>query len=96
MFGVKPVVKGVSKRVIVVKSPDQDIFDEAIFIVKEDILQKSGVSQRDVLREAQRVANEYVRKNVSGKVSKTARIPAPVFAVIGALIASVIFVIANL
>ena len=31
------VVKGVAKRVIVVKSPDPKVFEEAIFIVREDL-----------------------------------------------------------
>ena len=30
-----PVVKGISKRVIVVKSPDPKIFEQAIFIIRE-------------------------------------------------------------
>ena len=32
------VVKGVAKRVIVVKSPDPKVFEEAIFIVREDYM----------------------------------------------------------
>ena len=31
------VVKGVAKRVIVVKSPDPNVFEEAIFIVREEL-----------------------------------------------------------
>ena len=34
----KRVVKGTSKRIVVVKSPDPKVFEEAIFIVKEDFL----------------------------------------------------------
>ena len=32
------VVKGTAKRVIVVKSPDKKVFEEAIFIVREDYM----------------------------------------------------------
>ena len=46
-----PVVKGISKRVIVVKSPDPKIFEQAIFIIREDFAGQSGVSEKDVLRE---------------------------------------------
>ena len=42
------MVKGVSKRVIVIKSPDRRIFDEAIFIVREDITSK--VTGDDILK----------------------------------------------
>ena len=30
------MVKGISKQVIVVQSPDQKLFDQAIFILKDD------------------------------------------------------------
>jgi hypothetical protein len=46
------VVKGISKRVIVVKSPDPRIFEQAIFIVREDFPGQTGVSERELLRQA--------------------------------------------
>ena len=33
---VKTLVKGVSRRVVVVKSPDPKLFEQAIFIVREE------------------------------------------------------------
>ena len=45
-----PVVKGISKRVIVVKSPDPKIFEQAIFIIREDFAGQSGVREQDVRR----------------------------------------------
>ena len=47
-----PVVKGISKRVIVVKSPDPKVFEQAIFIIREDFAGQSGISETDVLRKA--------------------------------------------
>ena len=32
-----PLVKGISRRVIVVDSPDPKLFEQAIFIVKNDV-----------------------------------------------------------
>ena len=61
----KNVVKGLSKRIVVVKSPDPKVFDEAIFIVKEDFLGRAG--RADVLREAQQAANAYIRGAVPPK-----------------------------
>ncbi len=55
------MVKGISKRVIVVRSPDPRIFEQAIFIIREDYAGQNGVSEEDVLREAGRVANGYLR-----------------------------------
>ena len=51
------MVKGVARRVIVVKSPDPKLFEQAIFIVKEDALVGDGVSADQVLAEAQQVAD---------------------------------------
>ena len=78
------VVKGVSHRVIVVKSPDK-YFEEAIFIVREDVLQARGADSAFVLRQARQAANDYVRKR-SGKPVKRfyERLPAPVIAAAGA------------
>ena len=54
------VVKGVAKRVIVVKSPDPKVFEEAIFIVREDYGKDAGVSRAQLLGEAQRAAGLYM------------------------------------
>lgn len=83
----RKVVKGTAKRVIVVKSPDPKIFEQAIFIVKEDYASKEGASSEDVLREAQRVADDYIRTAVPGKRSLFSRLPPPVFAAAGAAFA---------
>jgi len=56
-----PMVKGTNRRVIVVKSPDPRIFEEAIFILKEDYI-KGGSPER-LLEEARRAAGEYMRKS---------------------------------
>ena len=42
------MVKGVSRRVIVVKSPDPKLFDQAIFLLKEDALEKDGTLDKIV------------------------------------------------
>jgi hypothetical protein len=50
--GGTAVVKGISKRVIVVKSPDPKIFEQAIFIVREDYPGQTGISERELMRQA--------------------------------------------
>ena len=54
------MVKGVAKRVIVVKSPDRRVFEEAIFIVREDYMKTAGVSRTQLLSEARQAADSYV------------------------------------
>lgn len=60
------MVKGTNRRVIVVKSPDPRIFEEAIFILKEEYM-KSGSSPEGLLEEARRVAGDYLRKTHPGR-----------------------------
>ena len=74
------MVKGVSKQVVVVKPPQGGMFEEAIFILKEDAC---GVDAGQVLREACAVANDYVTQNCT---AKSRYIPAILFAAAGALI----------
>ena len=50
------MVKGSSKRVVVVESPDKRFFEPAIFIVGAAA---RGVTSRELLEEARRVAKGY-------------------------------------
>ena len=75
--GGREMIKGLSKRVIVVKCPDPTIFEEAIFIIKEDAFGRG--SAVNVLKEAQRTANEYVRNNIERPSGLIARLSPPIF-----------------
>lgn len=46
------MVKGISRQVIVVHSPDPKLFEQAIFILKEDAAQ-NGVTDAALLKEAE-------------------------------------------
>ena len=46
------MVKGVSRQVIVVQSPGEELFDQAIFILKDEAVEK-GVTDEVLLKEAQ-------------------------------------------
>ena len=81
------MVKGVARRVIVVKTPDKRLFEQAIFIMKEDAFNRQGVTAEQIVEEAQRVADGFVRRN-SGLGKKLRRIPAPVYAAAGAIAAT--------
>lgn len=54
------MVKGLSRRVIVVSSPDPRIFEQAIFIIRNDAL-SGGVTQQQVVDQALHVAKDYAR-----------------------------------
>ena len=87
------MVKGVARRVIVVKTPDRRLFEQAIFIVKEDAFTREGVTAEQVLAEAQQVADGYVRRN-SGLGRRLRRIPPPVYAAAGAAAATAAWALA--
>ena len=52
------MVKGISRQVIVVQSPDPKMFEQAIFILKDDAVGKFGVTEEDLLKEATRIINK--------------------------------------
>ena len=52
------MVKGISRRVVVVDSPDQRFFEQAIFIVRNDAAEE-GVTSKELVEEARRVARNY-------------------------------------
>lgn len=91
--GVILLVKGVSRRVIVIKSPDKHVFEEAIFIVKEEALRK-GVTRDELVREAQEVANEYLSSNRNKK--RRRKIPGVVYALLGAIAFGIVYCIMQL
>lgn len=51
------MVKGISRQVIVVQGPEERIFEQAIFILKDNAL-KEGISDDALLKEAQDAIRE--------------------------------------
>lgn len=58
------MVKGISRRVIVVDSPDPHVFEQAIFILSNDAAD-SGVSSQQVVDQAVRIAKSYARSHAA-------------------------------
>lgn len=48
------MVKGISRQVIVVHSPDQKLFDQAIFILRDDAV-KEGITDEMLLKSANKL-----------------------------------------
>ena len=61
------VVKGTNRRIVVVRSPDERVFEQAIFIIRDDYLRKEKNSVDKLLEEASRTANDYIRKTAPKK-----------------------------
>lgn len=49
------MVKGISRQVIVVHSPDPKLFDQAIFILKDEVVNNKGITDEALLKEAKRL-----------------------------------------
>lgn len=73
------MVKGISRRVIVVDSPDPQIFEQAIFILRTD---GGGVSSQQLVDQAVRIAKNYARCH--GLPRRRVRVPGWLWAAIGA------------
>ena len=82
------MIKGTNRRVVVVRSPDPKIFEEAIFIIREDLFHRGG-SPEKIMAEARRSASDYLRKNAKDKGSRKvwARLRGTLFGLAGALAA---------
>lgn len=79
------MVKGISKQVIVVQSPDKELFDQAIFILKDEAV-RQGVTEELLLKEAQRAINAPQRK-------PKLRYYGPVWACGGALVTGAVWLL---
>lgn len=80
------MVKGISRQVIVVKSPDPRLFEQAVFFLR-DSPALSGVTAEQIIDEACRVANGYVRRK-TGWGRRLRRIPPLGFFLAGAFVSS--------
>ncbi len=78
------MVKGVSRQVIVVQSPDKKLFDQAIFILREGA-ENHGLSDEMLLKEA----NKAVRSGSGERIFRFG----PLWACGGALVTGLVWLI---
>ena len=79
------MVKGISRQVIVVNAPDQKLFEQAIFILKEDAVGE-GITDEILLKEAKKAINQKeMPKVMSG----------PVWACMGAGVTALVWLLTN-
>lgn len=60
------MVKGVTRQVIVMQSPDPKLFDQAIFILKDEALGE-GITDEQLLQEARQVIRGTSGKGKKGR-----------------------------
>ena len=82
------MVKGISRQVIVVHAPDPQLFEQAIFILKDEAVGRDGITDEALLKEAKRIVSG------SDKGRKKHRMVAgPVWACAGAVVTGIAWLI---
>ena len=84
------MVKGISRQVILVQSPDPKLFDQAIFILKENAIGREGVTDEALLREANQILLEDRRKGLGNRAT------GPLWACGGALVTLAVWLITTI
>ena len=90
------MVKGISRQVIVVRPPNQELFEQAIFILKDKASETGGVTDEEILLQARRAADDYLRARVRGGRARGMRLRPMLYALLGALTTSVLWVLSAL
>lgn len=80
------MVKGISRQVIVVHSPDPKLFEQAIFILKDDAVGQEGITDELLIKEAKQLISHH-----SGRKKRFSM--APVWAAAGALATGIVWFI---
>lgn len=58
------MVKGISRQVLVVHAPDQKLFDQAIFILKDEAVGKEGITDEMLLKSADKLLRSTQNKRM--------------------------------
>lgn len=82
------MVKGISRQVIVVHAPDPKLFEQAIFILKDEAVGREGVTDDALLKEARRI----IAGPASGK-KRRRYIAGPIWALGGAVLTGIAWVL---
>ena len=80
------MVKGITRQVIVVQSPDRNIFEQAIFIVKENA---ADVTDEMLLKEAKKAIRQPLPQEKASHIG-------PLWACGGALLTGLIWLLTSL
>lgn len=83
------MVKGISRQVIMVQSPDPKLFEQAIFILKEDAISNESINEESLLREAKRLIGAREKK-------QNWQIVATIWAGAGALATGIVWALTTL
>ena len=89
------MVKGVSKRIVEIPSPDPSVFEKAYFIVREDFAGQTGLSEKDILRQARQAAAGFAGGGRPGIRSVFLRLRPALYAAAGAALTALAWLTAH-
>jgi len=82
------MVKGISRQVILVQAPEPKLFEQAIFILRDEVL-GDGITEEALLKEAQ----QLIRHPVRGEKRRRQIIGSAFWACAGALVTGAVWLI---
>ena len=85
------MVKGISRQVIVVHAPEPKLFEQAIFILKDDVIGQEGVTDEALMKEAKRLMGVP-----TGSKKRRLSMYGPVWACGGAVLTGLVWLITML
>ena len=80
------MVKGISKRIVHIKTPPGDLFSEAIFILKEE---PCGITEEEILKEAINIAE---KSGAKGRKISRRTVLNLLYSILGAALASILWI----
>ncbi len=89
------MVKGITRQVIVMKTSDTKLFEQAIFLLKEDALERQGVTEHQILEEAKRIAEGGLPRRAT-RTSRLHRLPPLAWSSIGAALTGFVWLLSLL
>ncbi len=78
------MVKGISRQVVVVRSLDTKLFEQAIFLIRDGALPRQGVTEEDILKEANAAADAYLHTKLESARSAASPWRKALWAIAGA------------
>ena len=63
------MIKGAQKKIVVVRTADSRVFEEALFVLRKD----SSAEERDMVAEANKIIGEYESGNRASSVERLRR-----------------------
>ena len=88
------MIKGVSRRIIVIKSPDPKLFERAVFVLKDNVYGKDGMTEEKLVEEAQTIAARLFKGDKKHKRLHF-RMPACLYVAAGAIAAGAAWIAAK-